>query len=95
MYLTKIFRQNLAGVVFDNVATQLEQEERIIEYVMNAAATKKLIDFTVADFAEETASESMAPGGGSVAAYVGVLGVSLGTMVANLSAHKAGWDAQW
>ncbi len=70
-------------------------EERIIEYVMNAAATKKLIDFTVADFAEETASESMAPGGGSVAAYVGVLGVSLGTMVANLSAHKAGWDAQW
>jgi len=70
-------------------------EERIIEYVMNAAATKKLVDFTVADFAEETASESMAPGGGSVAAYVGVLGVSLGTMVANLSAHKAGWDAQW
>ena len=70
-------------------------EERIIEYVMNAAAPKKLIDFTVADFAEETASESMAPGGGSVAACVGVLGVSLGTMVANLSAHKAGWDAQW
>ena len=70
-------------------------EERIIEYVMNAAAPKKLIDFTVADFAEETASESMAPGGGSVAAYVGVFGVSLGTMVANLSAHKAGWDAQW
>ena len=70
-------------------------EERIIEYVMNAAAPKKLIDFTVADFAEETASESMAPGGGSVAAYVGVLGVSLGTMVANLSAHKSGWDAQW
>lgn len=70
-------------------------EERIIEYVMNAAAPKKLIDFTVADFAEETASESMAPGGGSVAAYVGVLGVSLGTMVANLSAHKVGWDAQW
>ena len=70
-------------------------EERIIEYVMNAAAPKKLIDFTVADFAEETASESMAPGGGSVATYVGVLGVSLGTMVANLSAHKVGWDAQW
>ena len=70
-------------------------QERIIEYVMNAAADKKLIDFTVADFAEETASESMAPGGGSIAAYVGVLGVSLGTMVANLSAHKAGWDAQW
>ena len=70
-------------------------QERIIEYVMNADTPKRLIDFTVADFAEETASESMAPGGGSIAAYVGVLGVSLGTMVANLSAHKAGWDAQW
>lgn len=70
-------------------------QERIIEYVMNADADKKLIDFTVKDFAEETASESMAPGGGSIAAYVGVLGVSLGTMVANLSAHKPGWDDQW
>ena len=47
------------------------------------------------DFAEETAAESMAPGGGSISAYVGALGVSLGTMVANLSAHKAGWDAKW
>jgi glutamate formiminotransferase/formiminotetrahydrofolate cyclodeaminase len=70
-------------------------QERIIEYVMNSSTNKKLIDFTVKDFAEETASESMAPGGGSIAAYVGVLGVSLGTMVANLSAHKSGWDAKW
>ena len=70
-------------------------QERIIEYVMNTNADKKLIDFTVKDFAEETASESMAPGGGSIAAYVGALGVSLGTMVANLSAHKPGWDAKW
>ena len=70
-------------------------QERIIEYVMNSDADKKLIDFTVKDFAEETASESMAPGGGSIAAYVGTLGVSLGTMVANLSAHKAGWDSKW
>ncbi|MFY0631081.1 MAG: glutamate formimidoyltransferase [Flavobacteriaceae bacterium] len=69
--------------------------ERIIEYVMNANADKKLIDFTVKGFAEETASESMAPGGGSISAYVGALGVSLGTMVANLSAHKAGWDDKW
>ncbi|WP_435577902.1 cyclodeaminase/cyclohydrolase family protein [Gilvibacter sp.] len=46
-------------------------------------------------FAEETASESMAPGGGSIAAYVGTLGAALGTMVANLSAHKAGWDDKW
>lgn len=69
-------------------------KERIIEYLLESKS-KKLIDFTVAGFAEETASESMAPGGGSIAAYIGVLGVSLGTMVANLSAHKAGWDDQW
>lgn len=69
-------------------------QEKIIEYLLKDD-TKKLIDFTVSDFAEETAGESMAPGGGSIAAYVGVLGVSLGTMVANLSAHKAGWDDRW
>lgn len=68
--------------------------ERIIEYLLEDK-TPKLIDFTVKGFAEETASESMAPGGGSISAYVGALGVSLGTMVANLSAHKAGWDEQW
>lgn len=70
-------------------------QERIIEYVMNSGADKKLIDLTVSGFAEETASESMAPGGGSIAAYVGALGVSLGTMVANISSHKTGWDSQW
>jgi glutamate formiminotransferase/formiminotetrahydrofolate cyclodeaminase len=70
-------------------------KERIIEYVMNANGNNKLVDFTVKGFADETASESMAPGGGSIAAYVGSLGVSLGTMVANLSAHKPGWDEKW
>jgi len=70
-------------------------QERIIEYVMNSKEEKKLIDFTVRGFADETASESMAPGGGSISAYVGALGVSLGTMVANLSGHKPGWDDQW
>ncbi len=69
-------------------------KEKIIEYLLEDD-TKKLVDFTVSGFAEETAGESMAPGGGSIAAYVGVLGVSLGTMVANLSAHKAGWDDKW
>ena len=69
--------------------------ERIIEYVMSANLDKELVDYTVKGFADETASESMAPGGGSIAAYVGALGVSLGTMVANLSAHKPGWDEQW
>ena len=69
-------------------------KEKIIEYLLEDTS-KKLIDFTVKDFAEETAGESMAPGGGSISAYVGALGVSLGTMVANLSAHKAGWDDKW
>ena len=68
--------------------------EKIIEYLMEDD-TKKLVDLTIKDFAEETAGESMAPGGGSISAYVGSLGVSLGTMVANLSAHKAGWDEKW
>lgn len=69
--------------------------EKIIEYVLKDVTEKKLIDFDLADFADETASESMAPGGGSISAYVGTLGVALGTMVANLSAHKAGWDDRW
>lgn len=69
--------------------------ERIIEYVINADAESRLIDLTAEELANETASESMAPGGGSISAYVGALGVSLGTMVANLSAHKPGWDDQW
>ena len=70
-------------------------EDKIIEYLLENKDTKKLVDLTVTGFAEETASESMAPGGGSISAYVGALGVSLGTMVANLSAHKAGWDDRW
>jgi len=70
-------------------------EERIIEYMLNAEKSDQLVDMTLTDFADETASESAAPGGGSISAYVGVLGVSLGTMVANLSAHKAGWDSRW
>ena len=69
-------------------------QEKIIEYMLGDGK-KKLVDFKLDDFADETASESMAPGGGSIAAYVGSLGVSLGTMVANLSAHKAGWDEKW
>jgi len=70
-------------------------EENIIEYMLDDANTKKLVDFNLSDFADETAGESMAPGGGSIAAYVGTLGVALGTMVANLSGHKAGWDDRW
>ncbi|MGB0882244.1 MAG: glutamate formimidoyltransferase [Vicingaceae bacterium] len=69
-------------------------EEKIIEYMLESD-TKKLVDFNLSDFADETAGESMAPGGGSIAAYVGTLGVALGTMVANLSGHKSGWDDRW
>ncbi len=71
-----------------------EPKEKIIEYLLKDPS-KKLIDFTLDEFADETAGESMAPGGGSISATVGALGVSLGTMVANLSSHKAGWDDQW
>lgn len=71
-------------------------EERVIEYMLeDNCASKKLIDLTCRGFAEETASESPAPGGGSIAAYMGALGGALGAMVANLSAHKAGWDERW
>jgi len=70
-------------------------EEKIIEYRLHNKNNKSLIDLTCKGFANETASESPAPGGGSVSAYIGALGVSLATMVANLSSHKAGWDERW
>lgn len=70
--------------------------EKIIEYVLEAEnPVKKLVDMSCTGFADETASESPAPGGGSIAAYMGALGASLATMVANLSSHKAGWDERW
>lgn len=70
--------------------------EKIIEYVLeHANKQKRLIDLTLTSFADETAAESMAPGGGSIAAYVGTLGIALGTMVANLSGHKKEWDHRW
>jgi glutamate formiminotransferase/formiminotetrahydrofolate cyclodeaminase len=70
-------------------------EDKVIEYVLRDKSQKKLIDLSCKAFAEETASESPAPGGGSISAYMGALGVSLGTMVANLSSHKPGWDDRW
>lgn len=69
-------------------------EEKIIEDMLKTPG-KRLVDMTVTGFADETASESPAPGGGSISAYMGALGAALGTMVANLSAHKAGWDDRW
>ena len=72
-------------------------EEKVIEFMLdgNSGSRKRLIDLTVKGFADETARESPAPGGGSVSAYMGALGASLGTMVANLSSHKPGWDDRW
>ncbi|MDB5286677.1 MAG: glutamate formimidoyltransferase [Mucilaginibacter sp.] len=75
--------------------TPFNPRERIIEYLLEAAAAGKLAGMILTAFADETASESPAPGGGSISAYVGVLGASLATMVANLSSHKKGWDNRW
>lgn len=75
-----------------------DPQKKIIEYILEEEANKgqkKLIDRTLTDFADETASESPAPGGGSISAYMGALGAALGTMVANLSSHKRGWDERW
>ncbi|MER3497669.1 MAG: glutamate formimidoyltransferase [Chitinophagaceae bacterium] len=70
-------------------------EERIIEYMLKEKADSRLVSMSLTDFADETASESPAPGGGSISAYVGALGAALATMVANLSSHKKGWDERW
>ena len=74
-----------------------EPKEKVIEYLLDAGkdGADKLTALTVKGFADETLRESPAPGGGSVAAYMGALGAALGTMVANLSAHKPGWDDRW
>lgn len=69
--------------------------ERIIEYMIENKKESNLIDMSLKDFANETSSESPAPGGGSIAAYCGTIGASLATMVANLSANKRGWDNRW
>ncbi len=74
-------------------------KEKVIEYLMEdpaeVALHERLVRMTLKGFASETASESPAPGGGSISAYMGALGAALGTMVANLSAHKRGWDDRW
>ena len=71
------------------------REEKVIEDMIADKGGRKLVDLTVTGFADETASESPAPGGGSISAYMGALAAALGTMVANLSAHKPGWDDRW
>lgn len=77
-----------------NQLGEFKPHERIIEYVLAKTNTKKLVDLTITQFANETASESPAPGGGSVSALSAALGISLGAMVANLSADKRGWESR-
>lgn len=75
---------------------EFNPREKVIEYLLeDEDKSAKLIDLTVKGFADETSRESPAPGGGTISAYMGALGAALGTMVANLSSHKAGWDARW
>ncbi len=75
--------------------TPFNPDKKIIEYKMRDPSDTPLIHATLKGFSNKTASESVAPGGGSTAAYVGALGASLGTMVANLSSHKRGWNERW
>ena len=90
----EIVRIAVKSMGLDDISP-FDPDEKIIEYVLSKGDPPGLVDWTLRDFVEETASESVAPGGGSVAATLGALGAALGTMVANLSAHKRGWDERW
>jgi len=90
---SEIIKIAVRSMGLDNLGA-FNPKEKVIEYLI-VDKTEKLVDMTCDGFAEETASESPAPGGGSISAYMGALGAALGTMVANLSAHKPGWDDRW
>ena len=91
---SQLIRIAVKSLGLDELAP-FKPEERVIEYRLRKAGDQKLARLTVAEFVDETASESAAPGGGSVAALLGSMGAALGTMVANLSSHKPGWDDRW
>ncbi|MDE6556869.1 MAG: cyclodeaminase/cyclohydrolase family protein, partial [Duncaniella sp.] len=92
---SEIIRMAVKSMGLDELSP-FRPEEKVIEYMIAPSVKgKKLTDMTCAEFAQETASESPAPGGGSISAYMGALAAALGTMVANLSSHKAGWDDRW
>jgi glutamate formiminotransferase/formiminotetrahydrofolate cyclodeaminase len=91
---SEIIKIAIKSMGLDELAP-FDPEKRIIEYMLSDSKDAPLVNMSLKAFADETASESMAPGGGSIAAYVGALGVSLGSMVANLSSHKKGWDDRW
>lgn len=91
----EIIRMAVKSMGLDDLKP-FDPAEKVVEYMLEADnRQQRLIDMTCKDFAEETASESPAPGGGSISAYMGALGAALGTMVGNLSSHKAGWDDRW
>ncbi|MDE7350889.1 MAG: glutamate formimidoyltransferase [Muribaculaceae bacterium] len=90
----EIIRIAIKSMGLDQLAP-FDPKQKVIEYMIADDSAKKLTDLTARGFAEETASESPAPGGGSISAYMGALGAALGTMVANLTAHKAAYDDRW
>ncbi|MBM3421114.1 MAG: glutamate formimidoyltransferase [Bacteroidetes bacterium] len=90
----ELIRIAIRSMGLDEIS-KFEPSEKIIEYVMAEKGVKRLADLSLKKFMDETASESPAPGGGSVSAYIGAVGTALGTMVANLSSHKRGWDDRW
>lgn len=91
---SELIRIAIKSLGLDELAP-FDPKKKIIEYLIADEQGKKLVDMNLVQFANETASESPAPGGGSISAYVASLGASLGTMVANLSSHKKGWDDRW
>ena len=92
---SEIIRMAVKSMGLDELAP-FKPEEKIIEYMISPMRKAgALVEKTCREFADETSSESPAPGGGSISAYMGALGAALGTMVANLSAHKPGWDERW
>jgi len=90
----EILRMAVKSMGLDELAP-FNPRDKVVEYMIEPEKKNQLTDMTCAGFAYETASESPAPGGGSISAYMGALAAALGTMVANLSAHKAGWDERW
>ena len=90
----EIIRIAVKSLGLDELAP-FDPDKKIIEYILEDKKVKKLVDLSVTGFVNETASESPAPGGGSISATMGAMGAALGTMVANLSSHKRGWDDKW